>query len=114
MAAQFGKSIIYYIEDDFRNMLQCLECLTESFPNIPLLHRRIAEAHIHENNYQKAIPHLEKVVELDNKDLTAKVWLNLSYFKIGKTKEANAILNELKNLVFILNVTERSYSGLQS
>lgn len=110
-AVQFGKSIIYFIEDDFKNMLQCLEYLIELFPNITLLHRRIAEVHIYENNYQKAVPHLEKVIELDKKDLTAKVWLNLSYFKMGKAKKANDSLSELKKLVFILTVKERNYSG---
>lgn len=113
-AVNFGRSIIYFIDDDFDNMLECLELLTKSFPNISLLHRRIAEAHIYKNRYQKAITHLERVLELDTKDLTAKVWLVLSYFKVGKAKEANDGLHELKNFIFTLKATERSYSGVKS
>ena len=113
-AVNFGRSIIYFIDDDFDKMLGCLEVLTESFPNISLLHRRIAEAHIYKNSYPNAITHLERVLELDAKDLTAKVWLVLSYFKVGKAKEANNGLDELKDFIFTLNATEIRYAGLQS
>jgi predicted Zn-dependent protease len=113
-AVNFGRSIIYFINDDFDKMLECLELLTKSFPNISLLHRRIAEAHLYKNSYPIAITHLEKVLELDTKDLTARVWLVLSYFKVGKAKEANDGLDDLINFVFTLKAIERRYTGLQS
>lgn len=114
IAVSLGRSIIYFIEDDFDKTLDHLEFLIKECPNISLLHRRIAQIFIHENNYQKAITHLEKVLELDNEDLTAKVWLSLIYFEVGDTKMATDRLNDLKNYVFVLKTTQSTYSGLQS
>jgi tetratricopeptide (TPR) repeat protein len=114
IAVNFGRSIIYFIEDDYAKTLNYLELLSSEYPNISLLHRRIAQVLIRENNYQKAIVHLEKVLELDEEDLTAKIWLILSYFKIGNTEKANARLNDLKDFIFVLKATKSTYSGLQS
>lgn len=111
-ASQFGKSIIYYILDDYDKMLDYLEPLSASFPNLPLLHRRIAEACVHQNKFSKAVNHLEKAVEINDKDLTAKVWLILLYFKLGKSKQANINFQELTEFVFVLDVSEKSFTGL--
>lgn len=113
-AVNFGKSIIYFIEDDFENTISYLEFLIQIFPNTLLLHRRIAQVFIRENNYEKAITHLEKVLELDEEDLTAKIWLNLSYFKVGNTEKANSSLQDLTKFVFVLKATESKYLGLDS
>jgi tetratricopeptide (TPR) repeat protein len=111
-ASQFGKSIIYYILDDYDKVLDYLEPLSESFPNLSLLHRRIAEAYIHQNKFSRAVNHLEKAVEINDKDLTAKVWLILLYFKVGKAKQASINFQELTELVFVLDVSEKSFTGL--
>lgn len=112
-ASQFGRSIIHFILDDYDNMLNHLASLAESFPNISLLHRRIAEGYIYQNKFSKAVSHLEKAVELDKKDLTAKVWLILIYFKIGETKQAKVEFQELTKLIFVLQVSEMSFTGIQ-
>lgn len=111
-ASQFGQSIIYYILEDFDKMLNHLEPLSESFPNIALLHRRIAEGHIYQNDFSKAVSHLEKAIELDNKDLTSKVWLILICFMIGETKQAKIKFQELTKLIFVLQVSEVSFIGI--
>jgi len=113
-AVNFGRSIIYFIEDDFEKTTRYLEFLIQAFPNTLLLHRRIAQVFIRENKYEKAIIHLEKVLELNEEDLTAKIWLNLSYFKVGNTEKANSSLQDLNKFVFILKVTESKYLGLDS
>ncbi len=57
-AVNFGRSIIYFIEDDYDKTINCLELLIQKYPNIPLLHQRLAQVFIRENNYEKAIIHL--------------------------------------------------------
>jgi tetratricopeptide (TPR) repeat protein len=93
-------------------MLDYLESLSEPFPKLSLLHRRIAEAYIHQNKFSKAANHLEKAVEINDKDLTAKVWLILLYFKVRKAKQANINFQNLTELIFVLDVSEKSFTGL--
>ncbi|MGC2234681.1 MAG: tetratricopeptide repeat protein [Pyrinomonadaceae bacterium] len=108
-AQKFGMSIIHLIEGDSEKMLNCLEFIIGENPNISLLHRRIAEVFINNNDYQQAIIHLENALEADEEDLTAKFWLGLSYFEIGNTKKARAILRELKEHVFHLSVMDNNW-----
>lgn len=108
-ASQFGKSIIHFILDEYDEMLRCLETLSESFPDLPLIHRRIAEGYIYKGEYSKAAVHLEKVLNLDKKDLTAKVWLALIYSKIGNSKGAESAFVDLSKLVFVLDVAENIF-----
>jgi len=113
-AVNFGRSIIYSFEDDFDKTVNYLEFLIQKFPNISLLRCRIAQTFISENNYENAIIHLEKILELDQEDLTAKIWLTFSYFKIGNTEKANKYLNGLEKFVYILKAMPDRYSGLNS
>jgi predicted Zn-dependent protease len=108
-AQNFGMSIIHLIEGDPDNMVNCLELVIKENPNISLLHRRIAEVFIDKNDYQQAIVHLENALQADKEDLTAKVWLSLSYFETGNMKKARAILRELKEYTFHLNVTGNNW-----
>ena len=108
-AQNFGMSIIHLIEGDADKMVICLESIIKENPNVSLLHRRIAEFFIDKNDYQQAIIHLENALEADKEDLTAKVWLSLSYFEIGNTKKAGAILRELKDYTFHLNVAGNNW-----
>ena len=103
-AQNFGMSVIHLIEGDPDKMINCLELIIKENPNISLLHRRIAEVFINKDDYRQAIIHLENALKADEEDLTAKVWLGLSYFEIGNTKKAGAILRELKEYIFHLNV----------
>lgn len=111
-ASRFGLSIIHFILDDYDKMLKLLESLAESFPNISLLHRRIAEGYIYQKKYFKAVKHLEKAIQINDKDLTAKVWLILLYFKVGKAKQADINFQALTKLIFVLDVSEKSFTGL--
>src|ERR1044072_73173 len=108
-AQNFGMSIIHLIEGDADKMANCLESIIKENPNISLLHRRIAEVFIDKNDYQQAIIHLENALEADKEDLTAKVWLSLSYFETRNTKKAGAILRELKDYTFHLNVAGNNW-----
>lgn len=109
IAQNFGMSIIHLIEGDSDKMVNCLESIIAENPNISLLHRRIAEVFINNNDYKQAIIHLENALEADKEDLTAKVWLSLSYFETGNVKKAGAILTELKEYLFHLNVTSNNW-----
>lgn len=109
IASNFGMSIIYLIEDENDKILTCLNFLIKECPEIPLLHRRVAEVFIRKDDYKQAIPHLEKAIKLDSEDLTAKVWLSLSYFKIGEQKKALLSLEDLKTHIFVLHVTDSNW-----
>lgn len=113
-AVNFGRSIIYFIEDDYARTISYLELLIQKYPNIPLLHQRIAQVFIRENDYEKAILHLEKILELNEEDLLAKIWLSLSYFKVGNAEKAGIQLNNLKEYIFVLEAKHGVYTGLHS
>lgn len=81
---------------------------------MPLFHQRIAEVLIRNSNYEKASHHLEKVLEFDEENLTAKVWLCLSYFKLCNMEKAYKMLNELNDFVFLLKFTQIDYNDLDS
>ncbi|MCD9188947.1 MAG: hypothetical protein LUM44_21195 [Pyrinomonadaceae bacterium] len=108
-AQNFGMSIIHLIEGDSDKTVNCLESIIAENPNISLLHRRIAEVFINNNDYKQAIIHLENALEADKEDLTAKIWLSLSYFEIGNSKKAGAILTELKEYIFHLNIKNNNW-----
>lgn len=101
-AKNFGMSIMHLIYDNYDKMLACLEFIAQQHPDIPLIQRRIAEIHIHRNDFHAAIPFLEKVLELEEEDMTAKVWLSLSYFVTGNEKKAKSNLKCLKGHVFMM------------
>jgi len=102
IAKNFGLAIMHLIYDNYDKMLNCLEFVAEQYPNIPLIQRRIAEIYIHRNNFQAAIPYLEKVLELEEEDMTAKIWLSLSYYAIGNEKKAKSNLKCLKGYIFMM------------
>lgn len=108
-AQNFGMSIIHLIEGDSDKVVNYLESIIAENPNISLLHRRIAEVFINNNDYKQAIIHLENALEADKEDLTAKLWLSLSYFETGNTKKAGTILMELKDCLFHLNVMSNNW-----
>jgi predicted Zn-dependent protease len=109
IASNFGMSIIHLIEDENDKILTCLNFLINECPEISLLHRRLAEVFIRKDNYKQAIPHLEKAIKLDGEDLTAKVWLSLSYFKVGEQKKALLSLEDLKSHIFVLHATDGNW-----
>jgi hypothetical protein len=43
---------------------------------------------------------LEKDLELEQEDMIAKIWLNLSYFVTGEVKKVKANLKSLKGFIF--------------
>ena len=103
----FGRSIIYFIEDDYEKTVSYLESLIQQFPDIVLLRNRLAQTFISKNDFEKPIVHLEKVLELDNNNLTSKIWLTLSYFKVGNTPKENKYLNDLRRFVYILKAAQK-------
>jgi predicted Zn-dependent protease len=109
IASKFGMSIIHLIEDEPDKIPDCLNFLIEEYPEVPLIHRRLGEVFIRKDDYKQAIPHLEQAVKLDDEDLTAKVWLGLSYFKIGEQKKAASSLEDLKSHIFVLHATDGNW-----
>lgn len=109
-AKNLGLSIIHLLYGNYDKVLNCLDIIASQHPDIPLIQRRIAEIYIYRNNFQAAIPYLEKVLELNEEDMTAQIWLNLSYFVTGETKKARANLKLLKSFVFSLNAKESNWS----
>lgn len=108
-AKNFGLSIMHLIFDNYDKMLACLEFVAQQHPDIPLIQRRIAEIHIHRSNFKAAIPHLEKVLELEEEDMTAKVWLSLSYYATGNEKKAKSSLKGLKGYIFMMHATNSNW-----
>lgn len=104
LARNFGMAIISSLDERNEESLQQLELLAEVNPNIPLVHQRIAEFCIALGRYEQAIVHLEKVIELENQNLTARFWLCLLYHLTNKTKQAKSSLDILKKLVYGIRV----------
>lgn len=109
IASNFGMSIIYLIEDEHDKIPACLNFLIKEYPEVPLIHRRLGEVFIRKDDYKQAIPHLEKAIKLDSEDLTAKVWLSLSYFKVGEQKKATSSLEDLKSHIFVLQALDSNW-----
>ena len=108
-AKNFGMAIIHLIYDNYDKMLACFEFIAKRNPNIPLIQRRIAEIHIHRSNFKAAIPYLEKVLELEEEDMTAKIWLSLSYFVTGDLKKAKSSLKCLKGYIFMMHAANSNW-----
>jgi len=101
-AKQLGLSILFLIQEEHGKMLDCLNILARKFPEVASLHRRIAEVYINQGDFVTAVPHLEKALKLNNHDMTAKIWLGLSYYATGN-KKAETCLSLLKSDVFLLH-----------
>lgn len=110
IAKNFGMAIVYLICDKYDKMLSCLELVAQQYPDVPLIQRRIAEIHIYRSNFQEAIPYLEKVLELEEEDMTAKIWLSLIYFVTGDIKKGKASLKSLKGFIFVLRAENTKWS----
>lgn len=108
-AKNLGMSIIHLLYSNHDKMLECLDVLAQNHPDISLIHRRIAEIYISRNNFKMAVAHLEKALKIDNEDLTAKIWLGLSYYEIGNEKKAKICLDLLKDDVFFLHASNSNW-----
>jgi tetratricopeptide (TPR) repeat protein len=108
-ARTFGMSIISLFDEKNEESLRHLELLAEGNPNIILIHQRIAEFCIDFGKYEKAVVHLEKVVELEKQDLTAQFWLCLIYHTLGKTGKARKSFEYLKEFVYRIRVKTRNW-----
>ena len=109
IAKNFGMAVIHLIYDNYDKMLACLEFVAQQYPDISLIQKRIAEIHIHRNNFQEAIPYLEKVLELEGGDMTAKIWLTLSYYATGNEKKAKSSLKCLKGYIFMMHAANSNW-----
>jgi tetratricopeptide (TPR) repeat protein len=103
-ARTFGLSIIKTFSEENEKSLEYLEELIKGNPDVLLIRRRIAEFFIDFDEYEKAIFHLEKILELESKDLTAKVWLCLIYYKIGEIEKAKKTFESLREFVYSMSV----------
>lgn len=108
-ARLFGRSIVSSLGEGSEKTLEHLELLTKENPNIPLLHQRIAETCIDSEKYKKAVLHLEKILELDNQNLTARVWLCLVHYLLGNTKKAKETFQPLKKSVYRMRVNTKNW-----
>lgn len=113
-AKNWGMSILHLLNDNYDKMLACLKFIAVQHPNIALIQRRIAEFYIHRNNYQAAIPYLEKTLELSEEDMTAKIWLNLSYYATGNEKKAKSCLKSLKGYIFLMHAANNNWLEQES
>jgi tetratricopeptide (TPR) repeat protein len=103
-ARNLGLAILSGFNDENEKAVELLELLVKKNPNISLLHQRIAEFCIDSNNYKKAVFHLEKVIELQKQDITARFWLCLIYHWQGNTEKAQTTFEYLKKFVYRLQV----------
>lgn len=107
-ARNLGLSILSLFNDEKQQALEYLELLVDKNPNIPLLHQRIAEFYIDSDKYEKAALHLEKVIELEKEDLTARFWLCLLYRFLGETEKAKQTFKYLKGFIHQIRVETRT------
>lgn len=103
-ARNLGLAILSGFNDESEKAVELLESLVKKNPNISLLHQRIAEFCIDSDNYKKAVFHLEKVIELQDQNLTARFWLCLIYHSQGNAEKAKDTFEYLKKLVYRLQV----------
>ena len=108
-ARTLGLSIITAFNEETEIALEHLESLVQDNPEIPLLHRRIAEFYIDINKFEEAVIHLEKVIELQKKDLTARFWLCLIYLLLGEREKAKEPFKYLKDYIYQLQVNTKSW-----
>lgn len=101
-AKNFGMAILHLLNSDFTEMTKCLKALAQAHPEVGLINRRIAEIYINQNDFETAIAYLEKALELDKEDVTAKIWLGLGYFEIGNEEKAKTYLKSLSKNIFML------------
>jgi len=109
-ARNFGLSVMYLLENKNNQALECLRRLAEEHHKIPLIQRRIAEIFVDREDFHKAVVHLKRVLELDKEDLTAQIWLGLSYYKLGDAERGEIIFQSLKNSVFLLRADNSSWT----
>lgn len=108
-ARNLGLSIITAFNEETEIALEHLKSLVRENPEIPLLHRRIAEFYIDGNEFEEAIIHLEKVIELQTKDLTARFWLCLIYLLRGEKEKAKEPFKYLKDFIYQLQVITKTW-----
>lgn len=108
-ARNLGMSIITAFNEETEVALEHLQSLVLDNPEIPLLHRRIAEFYIDGNKFEEAAVHLEKVIELQTKDLTARFWLCLIYLLQGEKEKAKEPFKYLKDYIYQLQVNTKTW-----
>lgn len=107
-ARNFGMSIIHLLSRNYNETLKYLEFLTETHPNISLLHRRIGEVYISQDKFETAAAHLEEALKLE-KDFTVLFWLGLIHNKLGNENKANICFDVLKDDVFFLHASNHNW-----
>ncbi len=110
-AKNLGLSVVYLLENKYDQALDCLRRLAEENHKIPLIHRRIAEIFVDREDFRKAVVHLKRVLELDKEDLTAQIWLSLSYYKLGDAERGEIVFQSLKDSVFLLRAADSSWTS---
>ncbi len=105
----FGMSIISSFNGKNEESLEYLELLAQDNPDMVLLHQRIAESCIYFEEYEKAVVHLKKVIDLENENLTARFWLCLTYCLLGETGKAKGGSEYFRKLVHRLQVKTKTW-----
>lgn len=105
----FGKSLIYFLIGNSKEMLRCFDQLITENPQISLLYRRAGELLVHEEEHALAIEYLEKALELNEHDLTSRMWLSYCLVKDGKTTEAEKQFNVIKDHILYLNLDKTNW-----
>lgn len=108
-ARNLGLSILSFFNQEIENSLEHLESLVKENPEIVLLHQRIAEHCIDADKYEKAIIHLEKILELRKQDLTARFWLCLIYYQLEQKEKAKKIFEYLKENIYKIKVNNKNF-----
>lgn len=110
-ARNLGMSLIHLLNGNHDKALECLEYLAINHPDIAVLHRKLSEIFIYQNDFEKAVQHLEKALKLDKEDQTTKIWLGLINYEIGNEKKAKICFDSLKEDVFFLQAANTNWLG---
>jgi predicted Zn-dependent protease len=105
-AKEFGLATISVMLKDFDAALEHMKNLMAKKPDIPILHRRMAEILILRDEHEEAIPYLEKVIERDPQDSTTPMLLLSTYQRTGKYDKAQKLEDYLTAYKNFLNTLD--------
>lgn len=109
-ARDLGMSVIHLAENKKDRMLECLQSIAEKHPESSLIQRRIGEFFLSRNDYRQAIIYFQNTLKMNKDDLTAMIWLGLTYAEIGERKKAAVVFKKLKEFVFILQASDSNWT----
>ncbi|HEX8564640.1 MAG TPA: tetratricopeptide repeat protein [Pyrinomonadaceae bacterium] len=103
---EFGSASINIMLNDYDAALEHMKNVIAMKPNVSFYYRRLAEILVLQDEWKEALPHLERVMELESQDTAAANLLLATYQKTEnreKAKKLEEYLDAHKNFLKALN-----------